>query len=269
MPDESGSFLSIKPHVSVSKNPVPPQQEHQRQAAPATPQSPPSPPVQEVKKIPEAAPVRSPLAKPIEIVPPEEIASPPTPVLKPVKEKHALILEPMDSSAAAPADASFKKFLREHFPNYPLSDTVPSDHLARKARDAWLIKHQILPVIILSFDEQNQTLAFLKNIAKAISLCLAPACVLSGAQLEKEQQWDRILSTPDLRLIIACDYELYLQPGLMQYYKPAQPATNHYLKETPLLLLSDLSLYLKKPELKSLLWNVIQKALAVEQPQTG
>lgn len=271
------AFLSIKPHVSPSKHPIHPPQYLKEQLVESRPL-----PLQQVNKLTDeeskAEPNRlddSPrdgrtvteevikAKKLTEKVNMDEKASPPPPQKispeidsKPIKEKRSLVLETMDCPAA-PASLSFKDFFKEHFPHYPLSDVVPKDHAARKARDAWLIKQQIQPVIILSFDEKNQSLAFLKNIAKAISLRLAPACVLSGTQLEKEQQWEKIFSTPALRLIIACDYELYLQPGLMQHYRSVQSSAKHYLKDTPLLLLSDLSLYLKKPELKLLLWNAI------------
>ncbi len=63
--------------------------------------------------------------------------------------------------------------------------------------------------------------------------------------------------SPDLRLVIASDYDLYLQPELMKVYREAPQQGKHYLNKTPLLLLSDLSLYLKEPQLKSLLWRAI------------
>lgn len=179
------------------------------------------------------------------------------PAQKKNHDKPAIDLEPGISVPENTADLSYKQFFAEHYPNFPLSDSIPSDHLAIKARDYWMIKQQILPVIILAFDENNQALSFLKNIAKAITLRFAPACVLSGSKIEKEQQWENILSMPTLRLIIACDYELYMQKGLMQFYQQSQHSSIHHLKNTPLLLLSDLSIYLKKPELKALLWNAI------------
>jgi|GEM_PF-1737193 len=171
-------------------------------------------------------------------------------------DKKRFNLEPLNSKPVE-VDLSYKKFFRESFPDLLLFEEIPFDQLARKIKDSWMSKHQILPVVILSFSEQNKSLTFLKNISKSITLCLAPACILSGDKLEKEQQWDRLLKTAGLRLVIACDYELYLQKNLMEHYRQSQANNSHFLDQTPLLLLSDLSLYLKRPELKSFLWNAI------------
>lgn len=206
-------------------------------------------------KAPVAIPVQPPVAVPNVMI--NEFKNSTAPP-RPADKKKSIALEPLNSSSENHIDLSYMQFFKEHFPQHSLSNTIPSDQKARKTKDAWMIKHQILPVVILSFHEQNKSLAFLKNIAKAINLDLAPACVLSGTNLEQNQQWDEFFSTPILRLIIACDYELYLQPGLMKYYSQDKQSSKHLLKQTPLLLLSDLSLYLKKPELKLLLWNAIR-----------
>ncbi len=171
-------------------------------------------------------------------------------------DKKAFTLEPLVTQAVE-VDLSYKSFFKEHFPHYTLAETIPNDHLAIKIKNNWANKHQILSVVILSFDERKESIEFLKNISKAVSLCLTPACIISGVQFEKEKKWDELLKTPQLRLIITCDYELYLQKNLMQFYHQPDGNTSHLLGEVPLLLLSELSLYLKRPELKRLLWNAI------------
>ena len=170
-------------------------------------------------------------------------------------DKKNFLLEPLAPTAFE--ISCFRKFFQEHFPHHTLTTEIPNDQLALKISKAWANKHHVLPVVILSFNEQNQSLNFLKNIVNAISLCLKPACIVSGIQIEKNQQWEQLLSTPDLRLIIACDYELYLQKNLIKHYKQSPEKNLHYLNDVPLLLLSDLNLYLKRPELKSFLWNAI------------
>lgn len=170
--------------------------------------------------------------------------------------KKNIQLEPLIAKPSV-LDSSHRDFFEKNFPNYPLSNEILSDHLAHKIKKGWMVKNEILPVIILSFNEQDQSSMFLKNICKAISLYLAPTCVLSGIQLEREQRWEELFKTPHLRLIIACDYELYMQKNLMHYYKHTTTNNSHFLNQIPLLLLSDLNFYLKRPELKSFLWNAI------------
>jgi len=179
---------------------------------------------------------------------------------KKIAEGKSFALEPITASKLE-IDHFYQNFFSENFPYFTLKTEIPSDQLALKVSTGWSSKDQILSVAILSFSEQDESLTFLKNIARAINLCLAPACIVSGLQFEKEEKWKDLLATPDLRLVIACDYELYLQKNLMQHYKPSQVNNIHYLNETPLLLLSDLSLYLKRPELKAFLWNAICNTL--------
>lgn len=161
-------------------------------------------------------------------------------------------------SPQAPQDLTeFGKLYRQLFPEIPLIETIPNDSFAIKIKNAWVNEQTIPPVIILSFRNQDKELAFLKNVAQAITLRLAPARVISALNWEKEKGWEEILNSPDLKLFIACDYDLYLQPALMKVYQEAPQQGKHYLSKTPLLLLSDLSLYLKEPQMKSLLWRAI------------
>lgn len=159
----------------------------------------------------------------------------------------------------------FWKIGKSLFPEWRLCETIPNDAIAQKNKNAWLKNQDILPVLILSFYDNEQQLTFLKNIAHAISLRLAPARVLSAPQLEKENSWTSVLNSPQLRLVIANDYGLYLQPKLMQFYREVSQQNKHFLNQTPLLLLSDLSLYLKEPQLKPLLWRAICNEFAALQ----
>lgn len=151
------------------------------------------------------------------------------------------------------------------FPEWVLSKTIPNDIVAQKNKNAWLKSQEICPVMILSFYDNEQQQIFLKNIAQAISLRLAPAQVVSAAQIEKENKWENILNSSQLRLVIAGDYGLYLHPKLMHFYKEIPQQGKHFLNQTPLLLLSDLSLYLKEPQLKPLLWRAICNEFAASQ----
>jgi hypothetical protein len=173
-----------------------------------------------------------------------------------------LPLEPL-SSLGAQDVSEFWKLHRELFPDLPLSENVPGDSAALKVKNAWLNEQIIPPVVILSFRDCEKELAFLKNVAQAISLRLAKARVISVFKWEKENDWEKLLNSPNLRLIIATDYDLYLKPELMKLYREVPQQGKHYLNRTPLLLLSDLSLYLKEHQLKSLLWRAICNEFAI------
>lgn len=204
-------------------------------------------------------------------VPPDRLSPQPSPSPSPdpqtpvIRDKASavkqgaelLTLEPLSTPTTQFDKQGFWQLFHTIFPQVTLCDVIPSDARARKLKNAWKNEALIPPVVLLSFHEEDKQNRFLKNLAHAISLRLAPARVLSVAALEREKKWDSLLHSSQLRLVIACDYALYSQPGLMTYYREEPQLGKHFLHHTPLLLLSDLSLYLKQPPLKSLLWRAI------------
>lgn len=226
--------------------------------APALAPVPAKPPLH-VKPLPPSS--QEPLKEPYR--PSSSETPPPTPTkttsakLVTEQPKQAFLnLEPLP--AAQPIDCQqFRIILKEHFPHYPLTDHIPSDQRAKKVKNAWQMEQMIPPILILSFQEQEKQLNFLKNVAEAITRHGVPARVISGPKMERDKTWDQILKTAGLQLIIASDYGLYLLPELMKHYKESPRQAKHFLGEIPLLLLSDLSLYLKEPQLKPLLWRAI------------
>jgi len=167
------------------------------------------------------------------------------------KKEKGLALEPLTMRCPSYDPREWRKVYETLFPKSLLSQTIPSDAIAQKN------KNPSFAVIILSFHDEDKQLTFLKNMAQAMSLCLAPTRVLSAPTLEKENQWERVLHSSHLRLIIACDDGFYLQPKLMHFYREEPRQSKHFLNQIPLLLLSDLSLYLREPQLKPLLWRAI------------
>ncbi len=143
------------------------------------------------------------------------------------------------------------------FNDWPLCKIVPCDRIAKRNKETWLQQKNDYQIIILSFNEQERELLFLKNIAKAMTLRFSPAVVLPIDKIKKEAGWKDILTSSSLKLMIACDYDFYLHPELMEGYREVPQEGKHYFNQTPLLLLSNLSLYLKEPQLKPLLWRAI------------
>lgn len=221
------------------------------------PQSPPPPK-------PTASPPQAKIELPPQ--PPQFLPRPPAPpvqkismpIASPKEEKSAFTLEPFPASLSANFDEC-KHLFKKLFPQLTIHDILPSDQHAKVIKHRWKQQHEIPPIVLLSFNEQEKQLAFLNNVAQAITRDLAPAKVISGLRYEQEKKWDSVLNATSLQMIIASDYSLYLLPNLMKFYKENTQAAKHYLNNTPLLLLSDLSLYLKEPQLKPLLWRAICK----------
>lgn len=208
------------------------------------PQAKPSP--QPLKVTPPPIPKIQP-SPPTEKKEAPKIVSQPPPVKA---EPHPLSLEPV-SSPSKPDLSEFWKLHLQLFPDTKLCETIPDDAVAQKIKNSWKEDLTIPSVVILSFNEKERELTFLKNVAKAITLRFMPARVISASK------WEELLNSPQLSLVIAPDHDFYMHAELMKYYKEANNLGKHYLKNSPLLLLSDPSLYLKEPQLKSLLWRAI------------
>lgn len=229
---------------------------------------PPSPDPQPPQPRPEPTPPEPlpPSTQPEPVIPPTQPPAIQKNLGKTSKAKE-FSLEPLTAAAPSRDFREFWKLCQTFFPEWSLSESTPSDAIAQKKKNEWLKNEEISPVVILSFHDNEQQLAFLKNIAQAISLRLAPAQVLSVSKLEKENSWKNVLDSPHLRLVIANDYGLYLQPKLMHFYREVPHQGKHFLNQIPLLLLSDLSLYLKEPQLKPLLWRAICNEFSALQSQ--
>ncbi|MEM7174988.1 MAG: hypothetical protein AAF443_03545 [Chlamydiota bacterium] len=166
------------------------------------------------------------------------------------------------SPPQSPPETSFtalRALIKDLFPKLSLSSAVPDDGHAKRVRDGWQTKQNAPTVAILL---QGQTFRpFFTHLAKAITLCLAPAKVITAQTLERANQWDLFLAAPQLRLVIAPDATLFAAKKLLPHYKEIPQEKRRFLGHVPLLLLPDPSLYLKDPLLKRSLWHLIQKAL--------
>ncbi|HSX14103.1 MAG TPA: hypothetical protein VLE96_06775 [Chlamydiales bacterium] len=149
-----------------------------------------------------------------------------------------------------------KAIYQRLFPQMPLIQTTPADDQAKKIANRWKTKNQAAPISILYFSEPGPQKELLIAITKAIDVYFGPARLIQAETIEKEKQWETFLSSSALKLVIACDYTLWQLTDLMQYFKEKPSRT---LKNVPLFLLPDLSLYLKDPSLKRSLWKAIQR----------
>lgn len=265
---QSDTYACLKQFLSPTAPPI-----HASAPAPVHPSTEllqpgiPQPKAQPEPTIPELPPQRphhplppiEPPPQPMQPIPGPGIADPRLPDKKDIKLSNGKFSFQLEPVAPAVVDdfSSWRQLWKEQCPHQALLEEIPSDRHSQQKKHAWKINQTIPPIVILSFQDAELSLKLLKNLAKAISLHFMPARVLSAKKIEEEKKWEALFNASHLRLIIAGDYGLYSLPGLMKYYKPANEDNKHYLHHTALLLLSDLNLYLKEPQLKSLLWRTI------------
>ena len=198
----------------------------------------------------------------VTVTPISKVEAPPAPkTIEKKKSTGLLELQPMDPPTAADLN-EMRTLVREHVPSHVLLDAVPDDSLAKQLLGGWKQQVQAPAVMILTFNDPDKQMDFISNVTKAIRLCLAPAQMMPADKIERDKEWDRWLQSSGLRLILASDYGIYAMPELMKHYKEDSRTAKRYLGKVPLLLLPDISVYLKEPSLKPSLWRALSEILS-------
>ncbi|MEC7838750.1 MAG: hypothetical protein VX777_01775, partial [Chlamydiota bacterium] len=169
---------------------------------------------------------------------------------------HFLTLDPI-TEAKESNFADIKKDVAELFPELKIIDQPPDDRAAKKVNQQWK-KGPILPeVILLTFNETPEQTEFLLKVVNAINEHLAPAQMFSAYTIDKQRKWENMLKIEGLRLVIAPDYGIYSLPNLKKYYRESTVHAERTLAGIPVLLLTDVGLYIKQPSLKPALWKAL------------
>lgn len=151
------------------------------------------------------------------------------------------------------------------FPQLQIVERPPSDELARRIGEEWKRQAQLPEVVILAFHESDDEKFFLQNVARAVTAKLAPCQIYSAPAIEKQGAWERLIAMKQLRLIVASDYGITTLAHAMRHYRESPLKRERTLGDIPLLLLPEISLYLKEPTLKSALWKALKSMVPCEQ----
>ncbi len=156
-------------------------------------------------------------------------------------------LEPMQEKGSRTCDTKVLESL-----GIPVIPTA-KDTIAKKVRFAYKDKKHIPEIPILHFGSVHAK--FLHNLAHAIGTKFGSSRVLNCSAIEEKEKWDVLKEARDVKLFILPDFVLAKYPMLQEGF--LENGTSRLLFGKPLLLLPDLSLYMKDPELKRSLWNIL------------
>lgn len=191
-------------------------------------------------------------------VPKQEPVKKPAPRPKPEPAPEPKIeLQPIKKQESIPSDA---KSLISSL-GIPILDNPPSDSRAKRIKNSWKQRQVAIAILIDKVDGPVKNL--LLNIARSIDTLIAPCKVIVTTRHEQENTWDIFLSAQELKHIIAPD--TILTGNLLKHLHEIPGKNKRLLGDKPLLLLPDLTLYLKDPLLKASLW----KTLCVLLPQSS
>ena len=186
--------------------------------------------------------------KPAEMAPPESTKAPLEGRASP---RRSFEREPMEAAPPHNFTTLFDT-IKKIAPQHTIHETPPSD---AKVQQRSTTQPE---VVVLAFNEEAATRAFLSNLTVAVRLQLAPAALYSAPRIEGQNSWNALFNQKQLRLIICSDYNMYTFPLLMQHYRRSSTGKQHYMGGVPTLLLSDINLYLQQPTLKGPLWQALK-----------
>ncbi|MEI8124919.1 MAG: hypothetical protein WCG42_04130 [Parachlamydiaceae bacterium] len=158
--------------------------------------------------------------------------------------------------------SDLKKIINEQLPHLQLIGQVPDDGEARHLPTLKQEAQRNADIILITLNEPPEHALFLSNIGKALEVYGFSIKTVSGITIEREKGWNTLLESSGLKLVIANNGSLYTLSEMQKHHKETQKPARHYLGKHPLLLLSDLSFYLKEPALKSSLWHAIRELLS-------
>jgi len=151
--------------------------------------------------------------------------------------------------------------LEKTFPEMALRETILDDAHAKKMSRLWEETYLSAQIVVIAFGEVGAGLEFLKNVVDAIDRLIAPAQLIDGAALEKEQGWDLLLNSPSLKGVLCSPWSSWKSTSLSKYYKQNAVSQEQFLGSQKLLLLESSLSYLKNPDRKRKLWQLINTQL--------
>ena len=162
---------------------------------------------------------------------------------------------PLETHSTLGPDPSMLKLLQEVGIEVT---SPPSDDLAKKVRFAWKDKRFIPAVPIFTIGQEHTP--FLQNIQKAIESHFTSCRVIQVEKVEQSKKWEAFMDAP-VELFVVPDYVISQNATLMKNMKVQKEKNARTLFGKPLLLLPDLTLYMRDPKLKRSLWNVLCQML--------
>lgn len=198
---------------------------------------------------PYSAPIPPPAPQPKSVEKTIEPVKAPEPV-KPkavVEEKKAPVVPgyftPEQLPRTSDVDLSdIRQIVAEKFPQLTIIDEIPQPGVSSHLAD----------VLLITSGEDPTHLEFLQKVAKAIKDRFCAAEVI-----KYHDNWDAIVSSPHLKLILMAGTELDQLPQLKQYYRELPKHNRQLLGKVPFIPMAEFSAYLTDTKQKSLLWKSV------------
>jgi len=150
--------------------------------------------------------------------------------------------------------------IQKALPHMRLKSATTDDSLAKKMARLWEAPYLDAKIVLIAFNETNQGLEFLHNVAHAVDKLLAPTRLINGETYG--EQWDLVLGSPLLHTLLISPWSSWKNSPLSRYYRQNGTTGTHFLGKRPLLFLEPASHYLTNPELKRKLWKELNMRLS-------
>lgn len=202
---------------------------------------------------PESKPVKSKELRP-EPHPPQEEKK------KHTAPKKGIELQPLQSTPSAQSfDVNIASILQKIAPSVEIHRELISDNKAQRVKNAWRTKKEIPAIPILYSKGLSAFRPLLLNIAAAIDTQIAPSRLVDIDTFDQSESWQTLIEYEKVQFVIAPDHLLLESAGLKRHLRENPATQERFLGEIPLLLLFNLSMYYKAPQLKKSLWKLIRQ----------
>ena len=117
-------------------------------------------------------------------------------------------------------------------------------------------------IAIITSETDSRALVFLNHLSHTISLVIGPAAIIFSHTYEDDNQWESLLESKELSLILVNESELSTTPNLSKHYRNQMSEGKSFLKNIPIISLAPPSFYFTKPQQKALLWRTLTNEFA-------
>lgn len=199
------------------------------------------------------------------VIPKKKVVAPPPPpppTFVPKTPEPVVVKQPTPALPPKKNTHETRLMVEKTFPDMVLRETPLEDSHARKMSRLWEETYLNAQIVVIAFGEVGPGLEFLKNVTKAIDELIAPAQLIEGSMLEREKSWELLLNSPALRNILCSPWNAWKTTTLATHYRQNGATQEQFLGKHPLFLMEPSVNYLKHPERKRILWQLIHTQLS-------
>lgn len=153
--------------------------------------------------------------------------------------------------------SDFFSLMRSIAPHLPLHTTPPKDQIAKEKKEAWKWFLELPEIALIFPSNGSEEDLFLSHVAKALATRFGSSRVLDLIKMHNSNRSEMIFQTNKIQWIITSRSVIQSSPFLTKHFKESSDKKQTFLEKIPTLLIESPFSYLKQPEKKKGLWEML------------